>query len=82
MIPRERSLKQPFSLIYWLNKLHVWEKVVFSGDFAGGLLPETSEYSDEVDIVEDDDIQERENKARCNKNESVDDVCFGWLILC
>ena len=49
VIPRLRSPKEPFSLRYWLSKLHLWEKLAFSGNFPC-LCPENSQNSDELDI--------------------------------
>ena len=49
VIPRLRSPKEPFSLRYWLSKLHLWEKLAFSGNFPC-LCPENSQNSDELVI--------------------------------
>ena len=49
VIPRLRSPKEPFSFRYWLSKLHLWEKLAFSGNFPC-LCPENSQNSDELVI--------------------------------
>lgn len=50
-----RSPSVPFSLMYWLKRLHVCEKFDLSGSLPPEILPEST-ISDELDIIHDGEL--------------------------